>query len=116
MAVVGLLLFVLRHVLASIFSADPSVVEIAESLLVIAALFQLIDGIQVTVIGALRGMEDVKIPMLVAYGSYWGVAIPLGFVLGFVWKLNAPGIWIGLASGILVVALANSCRFWKLSR
>jgi MATE family multidrug resistance protein len=85
-------------------------------LLVIAAIFQLFDGLQVVSAGALRGVGDVRIPAWYALAAYWLVAIPLGAWLAFYWKLDAAGIWTGLAAGLAVAAIGLALRaWWKLA-
>jgi MATE family multidrug resistance protein len=91
------------------------VIKLASSLLVIAALFQLSDGVQVVGLGALRGLEDVKIPSMISLLAYWMVALPVGYVLGFWFRAGANGIWTGLLIGLTVAALLLFFRFRKLS-
>ncbi len=67
-------------------------------------------------LGALRGFEDVKVPSIVALLAYWGVALPLGYGLGFGLKLGAPGIWLGLLTGLTTVAGVLLVRFRRQSR
>ena len=105
-------LFVLaRHAAPYLYSNDPGVVGPAATLLLIAAGFQISDGIQVVGLGALRGLEDVKVPSVVALLAYWAVALPLGYVLGFRLQLGAPGVWLGLLVGLSIVAVALLLRF-----
>jgi len=111
----GLLLILLKNVIPQFYVQDPEVIQIASGLLVVAAFFQLSDGVQVVGLGALRGLEDVKLPSLVSLLAYWMVALPIGYVLGFVFKLGAPGIWTGLLFGLTVAAILLFLRFRKLS-
>ena len=91
--------------------ADVSeVVSIASKLLLIAALFQLSDGLQVVVLGALRGLQDVKIPMYITFVAYWMVGFPISIYLGLYTQLKAIGIWIGLFAGLTV---AGGLLFWR---
>ena len=83
----------------------------ASTLLLIAALFQVSDGLQVVGLGALRGLEDVKVPSVVALLAYWAVALPLGYFLGFKLHLGAPGVWTGLLVGLSIVAGVLLLRF-----
>ncbi len=107
----ALLLIFTRHRLPHFYISEPAVVAQAAVLLLIAALFQVSDGLQVVGLGALRGLEDVKIPSLVALLAYWVVALPLGYVLGFVLRLGAPGVWLGLLLGLSIVAGVLLLRF-----
>ncbi|MBC3542359.1 MATE family efflux transporter [Rufibacter sp. H-1] len=94
---------------------DVSVHALASKLLIIAAIFQLSDGVQVVGLGALRGLEDVKVPSMISLFSYWLIALPLGFALGFWLELGAVGIWLGLFTGLTIAALLLFFRFRRLS-
>jgi MATE family multidrug resistance protein len=94
---------------------DPDVIKLAAGLLVIAAIFQLSDGVQVVGLGILRGLEDVKIPGLISLLAYWLVALPIGYVLGFVFGMGAYGVWSGLLIGLTIAAGLLFWRFRKLS-
>ena len=111
MGVRGLLFIVFRHHAPLLYSHDPAVVAQAGTLLLIAALFQVSDGVQVVGLGALRGLGDVKVPSVVALLAYWAVALPLGYWLGFVLRLGAPGVWMGLLAGLSIVAVVLMVRF-----
>ena len=115
MSAMGLLLLGLRHVVPGFYNSDPAVLAQAATLLAIAAAFQVSDGLQVVGLGALRGLEDVKIPSVVALLAYWALALPLGYGLGFGLKLGAPGVWLGLLTGLTVVAGVLLRRFRRLS-
>jgi multidrug resistance protein, MATE family len=93
--------------------AAPVAAASASTLLVIAGLFQLADGVQVVAAGALRGLRDTRVPMLLAAVGYWAIGLPVGLLLGFPFGLGVSGIWIGLASG-LAVAAALMLRRWRL--
>ena len=90
----------------------PAVAAGAATLLVIAGLFQLADGVQVVAAGALRGLRDTRVPMLLAAFGYWVIGLPVGLALGFPLGLGASGVWIGLAVGLAVVA-ALMLRRWR---
>jgi len=111
MGAMGLLLVGLRHVIPAFYNTDPAVVAQAATLLAIAAAFQVSDGLQVVGLGALRGLEDVKVPSVVALLAYWAIALPLGYGLGFGLKLGAPGVWLGLLTGLSTVAVVLLLRF-----
>lgn len=85
------------------FSDDPAVLAVGIVLLHVAAAFQLFDGIQVVAIGALRGAGDTRTPMVWAILGYWGLALPIGWWLCFRAGYGAPGLWIGLSTGLIVV-------------
>ena len=111
MGVMAVLLISTRHVVPYVYISDPQVVEQAATLLLVAALFQVSDGLQVVGLGALRGLEDVKVPSVVALLAYWAVALPLGYFLGFKLHLGAPGVWTGLLVGLTIVAVVLLVRF-----
>ena len=94
---------------------DPEVIQIASTLLIIAALFQISDGVQVVGLGALRGLEDVRIPGVISLIAYWVIGLPIGYVLGFQLGFGVNGVWTGLLVGLSVAALLLFIRFKKLS-
>lgn len=111
------LLFIFgRYFLPSLYIDDPAVIEFTASLLIIAAFFQLSDGIQVVCAGALRGLQDVKIPSVLIFVAYWVIALPLGYWLAFPLGFGANGIWIGLFVGLTLTATAMVMRFNRLSK
>ncbi len=106
------LFFILfRHLLPPLFSNDPQVQEIASDLLIIAAFFQVSDGLQVVGLGILRGMKDVRIPTLIALFSYWLIGLPTGYVLAFLVEKGVIGIWVGLAIGLTLSAILMHQRY-----
>jgi MATE family multidrug resistance protein len=115
MSLMGLLMLSLRHVIPQFYNDDPLVLAQAATLMTIAAAFQISDGLQVVGLGALRGLEDVKVPSVVALLAYWALALPLGYGLGFGLKLGAPGIWLGLLTGLSAVAVVLLLRFRRES-
>ena len=96
--------------LAQIFVDDMDVVKLSASLLVVAGVFQIFDGVQVVSSGALRGFEDVKVPMLVGVFSYWIVGLPVCYLLAFTFQVGPVGIWMGLCAGLGVAAVALTSR------
>lgn len=111
MAAFAILLLVANHWIAAAFIKDPTVIVIAASLLVVAGIFQLVDGVQVVGCGLLRGLRDTTGPMLVTVAAYWVVALPLGSWLAFNCGMGARGIWTGLALGLGVAAVLLVRRF-----
>jgi len=87
------------------------VVKIASALLLIAAVFQISDGIQVVVLGALRGLQDVKIPTILIFVSYWVVGFPISYYLGLHTDYKSSGIWLGLLAGLTVSSILLFLRF-----
>jgi MATE family multidrug resistance protein len=108
-------LFVDMHNLNDL-AVNTEVVTIAAQLLLVAAVFQISDGIQVVVLGALRGLQDVKIPMYITFVAYWVVGFPISIYLGMYTELKATGIWIGLLAGLTTAALFLYIRFTKLTK
>jgi MATE family multidrug resistance protein len=92
------------------------VAPLATTLLFIAGLFQLSDGIQVVGLNNLRGLEDVRIPTFITLLAYWIVGLPLGYLLAFPLGMEAVGMWIGLTAGLTVSAILVTIRFFKLAR
>ena len=111
------LLFIFgRNFLPTLYIDNVEVQQMAASLLIIAGLFQLSDGIQVVSLGALRGLEDVKIPTILTFIAYWVLALPIGYFLGFVIDIGAKGVWYGLFIGLTVIAIALVVRFDRLTK
>tara|TARA_B100001057_G_scaffold476795_1_gene545227 strand:- start:2503 stop:3870 length:1368 start_codon:yes stop_codon:yes gene_type:complete len=95
---------------------NSEVILIASQLLIIVALFQIFDGLQVAILGALRGMQDVKVPTLIAFISYWVIGFPICYYLGLHTPLKSVGIWIGLLIGLGSASLLLFIRFHYLSK
>jgi MATE family multidrug resistance protein len=120
------LIFVLLHTQLPAFFVDMNnvddlaknteVIAIAGQLLLVAAVFQISDGIQVVVLGALRGLQDVKIPMYITFVAYWVVGFPISIYLGLYTELKGAGIWIGLLAGLSIAALFLYLRFVRLTK
>ncbi len=92
------------------------VITIAAKLLLIAALFQISDGLQVVVLGALRGLQDVKIPTLITFIAYWVIGFPISYYLGLYTDYGGVGIWIGLLAGLTASAILLYIRFNLLTK
>ena len=90
---------------------NMEVLAIAARLLLVAAFFQISDGIQVVVLGALRGLQDVRIPTLLTFIAYWGIGFPVSFYLGLHTPLESTGIWIGLLLGLTASSIMLYLRF-----
>ena len=95
---------------------NEEIILITSKLLLIAAIFQISDGIQVVVLGALRGLQDVKIPMYITFVAYWVIGFPISYYLGKYTELKAVGIWIGLLAGLTAAALFLYIRFARLTK
>lgn len=117
MTVCGLFFIFGRDVLPTFFTRkeDVEVIMLASQLLIIAALFQLSDGVQVTALGILRGIQDVKIPSILTFIAYWVITIPLGYILCVTLEMGAFGMWIALGLGLTISAVMLVVRFFRLS-
>ncbi len=104
------------YTIAQIYTSEPSMIAAVVTLLGFAGLFQVSDGIQVAAGGALRGMGDTRVPMLITLVSYWAIGFPVGLTLAFPAGMAAPGMWIGLLSGLSVAACLLTMRFLRRTR
>jgi MATE family multidrug resistance protein len=116
MAVCGLVFLTIPRALVGFFTNDAAVAELGVRLVLIAAAFQLFDGVQGVAAGALRGAGDVRFPFVVMVLAYWFVGFPLALWLAFGVGLAAPGLWWGLLVGLALVAFALTWRFLAISR
>ncbi len=109
------LLFLLanRFLVGLYIQGDPAVASTAVVLVTIAAFFQLSDGIQVVALGALRGVSDINKPTMITLFAYWGLALPVSYLLAFPLKLDVTGIWYGLSAGLTVSAVLLTFRFYR---
>ncbi|WP_106133208.1 MATE family efflux transporter [Mongoliibacter ruber] len=115
MSVTAIFFIAFREFLPSLYIDDVEVIKMSATLLIIAGLFQLSDGIQVVGLGALRGMSDVKVPTIVTLIAYWVIGLPLGYVFAFYMGMEEVGIWIGLLVGLTVTGILLLYRFHSLS-
>ncbi|WP_157135932.1 MATE family efflux transporter [Teichococcus cervicalis] len=113
----ALLLLTLPHAIAGLFLAGEltETRALAASLLMMAGIFQLADGVQAVAAGALRGLKDTTVPMLFAALGYWGLGLPIGLGLGFPGGWGPLGIWVGLASGLGFVAVMLTLRWQRMA-
>lgn len=95
--------------------ANAGVVQIAVTLLGVAAVFQVFDGLQVSAGGSLRGLRDTRVPMMIGFLAYWVLGLSAGYVLGFVLGRGAVGLWWGLVFGLASAAVMLTWRFRRLS-
>jgi MATE family multidrug resistance protein len=114
------LILCLREPVASIYTPDKAVIQIASMLIVYAALYQFSDAIQVICAGALRGYQDTRVTMILTLFAYWGIGLPVGYVLGLTdWLGPASGpsgLWEGLIAGLSCAALMLSIRLTRSAR
>lgn len=109
-----LLLF--RDVVVGVYTSDPSVISIAISLLLMAAIFQVADGVQIGAAGALRGYKDTRLPMIINTFAYWGLGFPLAYLAAITFVAPPAYIWAGFILGLSVAAVLLTLRFHKLSK
>ena len=113
MSAMGIAFILLRNYLPMIFTNDEEVIRIAGNLLIVAAFFQVFDGLQVVMLGTLRGMADVKVPMIIAFLAYLGVGLPASWLFAFPVNAGPEGIWYGFLLGLGVAGILFFRRFRK---
>jgi MATE family multidrug resistance protein len=116
MMLMALIFTVGRTMLPAFYTTDSQVIEVASSLLIIAAFFQISDGVQVVGLGALRGLADVRIPTAITLVAYWVLGLPVGYVLATYFNMGVYGIWYGLLLGLSVAAILLTLRFNQISK
>ena len=102
--------------LANLYTDDQAVIVIASQLLMMAALFQIVDGLQVGAVGVLRGYKDTKVPMLIAAFCYWGIGMGTAIWFGIYSSMGPAGLWLGLVTGLFAAAVILNLRFHYLTR
>ncbi|MBC7692557.1 MAG: MATE family efflux transporter [Methylotenera sp.] len=115
MAFSAVMLLLFPDAILSIYTTDSQVLEVGKSLLLVVALFQLSDGAQVVGTGALRGIADTHSPMYVNLVGHWALGLPVGVYLCFSLHWGVKGLWVGLSSGLTLVALTLVFIWWKKS-
>jgi MATE family multidrug resistance protein len=113
MAVTALIFTLFRYYLPMIYINNDAVINLAAYLLIFAAIFQIPDGIQVTAIGILRGLQDVKIPTFITFVAYWVIGLPISYFAALHWGLGSGGVWLGLLFGLSVSGSLLVYRFKK---
>jgi len=113
MSAIGLVLFLVPVPLLRVFTSDVRIIEIGTGLLAIAAAFQLFDGTQAVVTGALRGISETRMPMVVNVIGHWVLGLPVSYVLCFHFGWGVFGLWIGLSIGLIVAALVLTAVWWR---
>lgn len=109
-------MFLFPQAIARIYTAEREIIELASTLILLAAVFQLADGLQVAAAGALRGLKDTRIPMLYAVLAYWLVGMSTGTWLTFARGWGPAGMWCGLIAGLTAAAVLLGGRFLRASR
>ena len=100
------------YAILGLFTTDATVIRVGVSLLLVAALFQLFDGLQGVATGVLRGFGDTRTPMVWNLVGHWVVGLPVGYVLCFEWGWGVVGLWIGLSTGLILVGVMLVAAWW----
>lgn len=116
MSISSICFILFRDILPVFFNKEIEVVTIASSLLIVAAFFQLSDGVQVVGLGVLRGIKDVKLPTVVTLIAYWAIGLPMSYVFAFILDFGVMGIWYGLSIGLTITAVLLFIRFNYVSK
>ena len=104
------------EMIVALYSDDPDVSTLAVQLLYMAAVFQLSDGMQVGALGALRGLKDTRVPFITNLVAYWGIGLPIAYLVGVYFYFGPVGMWVGLIVGLSIAAVLHSWRFQILTR
>jgi MATE family multidrug resistance protein len=112
MSIAAATLLVVPQEIARVFTPDPAVIAAGATLLRVAAFFQLFDGLQVVATGALRGAGNTHTAMLCHFAGYWLIGLPAGALLCFHFSLGAPGLWMGLSAGLILIGIVL-VLFWR---
>jgi MATE family multidrug resistance protein len=109
-------LLVFRDAVVGVYTDDVAVTGIAISLLLMAAIFQIVDGVQIGAAGALRGYKDTNVPMVINIVAFWVLAFPLAYMAAVTYKAPPNYVWAGFVVGLTVAAVMLTWRFARLSR
>lgn len=112
----AIVFFTCHDFLIHLYTSDMMVVPIATTLLIIGGIFQISDGLQATALGILRGIAEVNVPTVITLVAYWGIGLPIGYVLAGYNNLNAAGVWLGLTAGLTASAILLCWRFYARVR
>jgi len=115
-ALFAVIFIVFKSVFPQFYINDDQVIRLASNLLIIAALFQISDGLQVAILGALRGLQDVIKPTFICFVAYWIIGFPVSYYFGQPHRLGGNGIWLGLLTGLSASAVLLYLRFYKVSQ
>ncbi len=104
-----------NEMIAGAFLTDPVAIRLTATLLLVSAAFQMGDAMQISSVGALRGLNDVKVPAALSFFAYWVISIPAGWALMFPAGLGVPGMWWGITIGLTLTAVLLGVRVWRLT-
>lgn len=117
MSVCAIFFILGKDVLPTLYNLEDTVVlTIASKLLIMGALFQLFDGMQVLGLGILRGIQDVTFPTIVTFFAYWAICLPLSYVLGFTYNYGVEGCWFAFVIALAFASVCHTLRFWYLTK
>jgi multidrug resistance protein, MATE family len=116
MSAAAIALLTVPEWIARLFTPEAAVIANAATILRVAAFFQLFDGLQIVVTGSLRGAGDTRTPMVCHLIGYWVIGLPLGAMLCFGRGLGAPGLWMGLSAGLIVIGVVLTAFWWRTAR
>jgi MATE family multidrug resistance protein len=116
MSISALVMYLGRFAIAGFYTTDVAVINLAASLLVMAAVFQLPDGVNIATLGALRGYRDARIPLYLAAFASWGVGFPLAWYLAFRTDAGPVGVWFAIVISLVLSAVLQVWRFQVISR
>ena len=112
MSIAAATLLTVPQEIARVFTPDPAIIAAGATLLRVAAFFQLFDGLQVVATGALRGAGNTHTPMFCHFAGYWLIGLPAGALLCFHFGLGAPGLWMGLSGGLILIGIVL-VLYWR---
>lgn len=120
MLITSIVMILSRRTIVDIYIdvRDPvnsGITELATAMIIVAAFSQLLDGVQRVAMGALQGLQDMRMPVLLGVLAYWGVGLSSGYLLGFVWGFGGIGLWIGQSIGVAVAGFILVWRFYHLT-
>jgi MATE family multidrug resistance protein len=95
---------------------NAGVLTLALPMLIVAAIIQVLDGVQKTTMGALYGLQDTRVPMLLSLPTFWGVGLTSGYLLGFPLGFGGVGLWVGQSIGVAIAAIVFVWRFCQLTK
>lgn len=116
MGIVGILFVIFRNQIPLLFTTDSQVIPIASTLLIMCAIYQVFDALQLSGLACLRALMDVKIPLLFSTLSYYLICLPAGYLLGHIFNMGPVGVWVGLMLGLLAASILFLHRFNKQSK
>ncbi len=116
MSIAALFFVLAPHPILRLFTTDPAVTRAGVTLLLVAAFFQLFDGLQAVATGVLRGLGDTRTPLVCNLAGHWLVGLPVGYMLCFVAGWGIVGLWVGLSIGLILVGAALVAVWWRRSR